>query len=340
MKTKLKVILLILIVLVFCLVLFACNEPNTNGRIDNGGTEEPLPEDEFDNTKMDYTVAYGSDPQQKMDIHLPHSLDKMTSDAYVAIFLGDDGMSETSTVKSDENIEALTDALIQNGSSRFTAVVVKYRTDKTVDNMLSDIRNAIKFLRDNRATYRVDLNKAGIMGYSFGGYLAMLYAYKETNSPIPIELVVGQSIFTDPTDPSFYPFSTDANAELSDEEEIIKQNRLALVSKLAGRSTDNPITMSDIADIIAKTGSVYDSLVEISPEKYFKTTSPMVHLYHGINDTLYDIQIVQNFATNRSTRVKLFEFNAGHDDLANDESKMEEATEALKNYMESVFIMS
>ena len=59
-----------------------------------------------------------------------------------------------------------------------TAFVVKYRIpdDKTMENKeigpLQDAQQAIKTVRENAATYRIDANKIGIMGFSAGGHLA------------------------------------------------------------------------------------------------------------------------------------------------------------------------
>ena len=50
--------------------------------------------------------------------------------------------------------------------------------DATYVHMLADINSAINYLKNNSSVYHININSIALMGYSAGGHLALLYAYK------------------------------------------------------------------------------------------------------------------------------------------------------------------
>jgi len=91
-------------------------------------------------------------------------------------------------------------------------------TGANFENMLSDIRLAINYMKSNAGFLKLDTTQMAIMGVSAGGHLGLLYAYVKTSS-IPIDLVIGIVPPVDFTDPNFVNTS---NAEL----QLLQMNAL------------------------------------------------------------------------------------------------------------------
>lgn len=90
----------------------------------------------------------------------------------------------------------------------YTVVAIAYRLAPRYrfPAQIEDVRSALKFIRQNAATYEIDLNRMAIMGRSAGAHLAMLAAYS-TNAPSfravvnyygPVDLTQG---YYDPPNP-------------------------------------------------------------------------------------------------------------------------------------------
>ena len=101
--------------------------------------------------------------------------------------------------------------------------------------MLDDIQMAIKFLKTNATAYRIDTSAIGLMGYSAGGHLAMLYAFSRdkgegSENTIPVKLVISEAGPTDFRD------LLDCTTQIADEQEKnmineMKSNVLRLCDK-------------------------------------------------------------------------------------------------------------
>jgi len=66
-----------------------------------------------------------------------------------------------------------------------SSFVLHYRTGSSKNRhpvMIQDLQRAIQVVRENHATYRIDAEKVGVMGFSAGGHLAGIAAiYHQTN---------------------------------------------------------------------------------------------------------------------------------------------------------------
>jgi acetyl esterase/lipase len=152
----------------------ACNKQKT--------TTAVLPT--ADNITM-LNVAYGTDPQQIMDIYLPAGRTADTTKVLLLIHGG-------GWIQGDK-----TDYDISGFRSLFPTYAifnVNYRlgNETTMMNPFPaqelDIKAAVQFIYDNRATYSISDNWC-YLGGSAGGHLALLQAYKYT-TPIRPKVVV------------------------------------------------------------------------------------------------------------------------------------------------------
>lgn len=216
---------------------------------------------------------------------------------------------------------------------------------KTVDNspndidyedMLDDIKSAVKYIKDNADKYNIDASKIVMYGYSAGAHLAELYSYKVTNSPIPVELCVGRAgpadfnnkdfrkceilnTFTNAavaavaaynlSDPSaisslaipmlkhFFNVPADASDDLLED-----TMRCWIITNLLGIETD---VTSDI-DAIADAPENQDKIQGASPIYHVTSSSPRTILLHGEQDKLVPYIIAE------SLNAKLEEMNVTH----------------------------
>jgi acetyl esterase/lipase len=310
------------------MTFFGCENDNNNEKpVDppggNGFVPPDTPDDDL-HYKSISNLSYGSDSKQTLEIRYPTYLDLLSNKVFIALFLGD-------TQSDNSHFDILIEELLDKSHLKFAAVIINYRTTNKTTEMLDDIYAAIDFLKTNATKYKFETTKLGIMGYSVGGYLSILYAYKEIASPIPVKFVLAQSAFTSISDPAFYSFDTTDN----EKKDQLLTDRLALVSQLVGK----PISLDDYNTYIAAgTGNLFEDLQDISVDSYYNLAyDTVIHLYHGIRDELYNIKIMQDFAANKS-KVTLFTFNAEHDNLNDDETTMDVAIKKLQDIAESIFI--
>lgn len=116
-------------------------------------------------------IAYGKDELQKFDAYLPKNFD---GDAPIVILLhggswraGDRG-----------NFEDYGNKLAELG---FAAFSVEYRLapQHHFDEMYDDCLNALRYIRKNAKGYRVNAEKAAVVGASAGGHLATMMGVRE-----------------------------------------------------------------------------------------------------------------------------------------------------------------
>ena len=162
-------------------ILFASCSKNDSG---GGTTPTPTPPAAV-RTIMD--TSYGGDAKQKMDIYLPANRTATNTKVLVLIH----GGSWSGGDKSDFNLtvidtlkKRLPDYAIFNVNYRLAALPAT-NTFPTQEN---DIKSAVEFVYNNRASFLIG-DKFVTMGFSAGGHLALLHAYKYT-SPVKVKAVV------------------------------------------------------------------------------------------------------------------------------------------------------
>lgn len=139
---------------------------------------EPLAAQTFKN------VAYGSDPQQKMDIYLPAG--RTTANTKVMILIHGGGW--TTGDKSD--FDAYVDTL-KKREPTYAIFNINYRL-ANAPNLFpaqeNDVKAAIEFIAGKTSEYAIS-QKFVLLGASAGGHLALLLAYKYA-TPVKIKAVI------------------------------------------------------------------------------------------------------------------------------------------------------
>jgi acetyl esterase/lipase len=183
----------------------------------------PTPNPVAARTIMD--TSYGGDAKQKMDIYLPASRTATTTKVLVLIH----GGSWSGGDKSDFNLtvidtlkKRLPDYAIINLNYRLAALPA---TNPFPTQEL-DIKSAVEFIYNNRAGFLVG-DKFVTMGFSAGGHLALLHAYKYT-SPVKVKAVVD---FFGPTNMATMYSDYASNPPL----------QFGIVALMSGTPTSNPL---------------------------------------------------------------------------------------------------
>lgn len=116
-------------------------------------------------------VAYGSDPSQKMDVCTPRNY-PMQSVGIILIHGGG--------YTSGDKLE-LRFLCLQLATKGFAAFSINYRfmsDPGSWPRSLSDGQLALRYVRQNAATWNVNPSKIGAYGYSAGGHMAAFMAIK------------------------------------------------------------------------------------------------------------------------------------------------------------------
>jgi acetyl esterase/lipase len=205
--------------------------------------------------KIIYDVAYGTDPNQKMDVYLPENRTTATNTLVVihggAWYLGD---------KSD--MTYLIDSM-RKRLPNYAFVNINYRLAFNGVNIFpipnNDVTSAINFLLGKKTEYILS-GKLGLFGISAGAHMALYEGYKN-NSAGNVKLIVSGFGIPDLTDMWMNPAG---QASLS---------RLGLTNYLGVAQTANP--------------SLY---TQASPTTYATAQSVPTQLFHGTADTLVRYQ--------------------------------------------------
>lgn len=160
------------LIVLFALLLQACSK-------ENGGDQDPVP------ASTSLNVAYGSDPQQKMDIYLPAGRSSASTKVMVLIHGGAWAQGD----KADFN--AYVDTL-RRRLPGYAIFNINYRlatgTAFFFPTQENDVKSALEWIYSKRAEYRISDNFV-LLGASAGGHLALLQAYKYS-APVRIRAVV------------------------------------------------------------------------------------------------------------------------------------------------------
>ena len=161
------------------------------------GVDYPLTK----NTESIYLqdVSYGSHERNKLDLYIPEN-----SDGEVGLVLMIHGGA---WVGGDK--ECYRDMIkIWCEKRGYAAASINYRYlsyDISFDDILDDIENAVKCIKEKGAENGVNINKMILSGHSAGGHLSMLYAYARKDvsviEPVAVANYCGP---TDLVDPNFH----------------------------------------------------------------------------------------------------------------------------------------
>jgi acetyl esterase/lipase len=152
-------------------------------------------------------IAYGSDPEQTMDVYLPEG---RTEDTKVIILIHGGAW-----VEGDKDDFTATVPIIQAEFPDYAIVNINYRlateASPAYPKQINDIEKVIDFL--DKSDYAIG-NDYAFIGASAGAHLAMLYSYKfDPNHNVKAVCdIVGPADFTDPAYLShpLYPLAAQA----------------------------------------------------------------------------------------------------------------------------------
>ncbi|MGN1195068.1 MAG: alpha/beta hydrolase fold domain-containing protein [Acutalibacteraceae bacterium] len=145
-------------------------------------------------------LAYGSvSVSQKLDLYLPERDDKNVGlIVYIhgGAWQGGDKSELTETAKS----------VTQNNGYATASLNYRMLGEKaTYVEMLEDIQSALGFIKQKAQESGYTIKSCGLIGYSAGAHLSLLYAYKNRDvSPIPVAYAASLAGPTDLTDPNFF----------------------------------------------------------------------------------------------------------------------------------------
>ncbi len=204
-------------------------------------------------------VAYGhASGSQKFDLYLPARVPDalLETDAFLLIHGGG--------WQSGDKVEYRPWQTELNEMGLVVASMNYRMIDEAADweIMLLDITAALTALKQECADRGITLRSVALMGYSSGGHLALLYAFKNADvSPIPIAFCVGQAAPSALTDPNLYP------------ENIFGDILLENIGRLIYR----PFTRAELA--LAE-----PALTAASPVTYITADSVPAIFAHGTKD--------------------------------------------------------
>ena len=246
------------IVILFLGLLFGCSS-----------SEDTVPAPTLPLTEQNLTdVAYGTDPQQKMDVHLPAN---RTTDTKVVIVVHGGAWVEG----DKDDITYLADGMIAEFPD-YAVVNINYRlatqSSPAFPKQVEDMQQVIQFLKDSG--YTISHNYAFIGG-SAGAHLAMLYSYKyDTGHDVKAVCdIVGPADFTDPayvTHP-LYSFAAQALLGTANITPQLIQN----VSPIAHITAQSPPTISFYGGV--------DPLVPASQGPRLKAALDAAGVYNEFN---------------------------------------------------------
>jgi acetyl esterase/lipase len=172
------------IVVLFLGLLFSCSSNDDKAA---ATPALPLTEQTLAN------VAYGTDPQQKMDVYLPAN--RTTNTKVVIVIHGG------AWVEGDKADMAGVAAIVHERFPDYAVVNINYRlatqSSPAFPKQTEDLRKVINFLKDSNYTISDDY---ALVGASAGAHIAMLYSYKyDTAHEVKVVCnIVGPADFSDP----------------------------------------------------------------------------------------------------------------------------------------------
>jgi len=150
------------------------------------------------------------------------------------------------------------------------------RPDLSMNELLSDVHNGLKALKDTVEAKDIKTNKVIIMGNSLGASLSLLYAYAFFDrSPIPIAFCVTMSGLTDMTDSMIVKFTERFGKRL------IQKYILSLASILS----EEELSLDDINELGFSDAAIA-ALKKISPIYYARENIPPTIIVHNANDRM------------------------------------------------------
>jgi len=150
------------------------------------------------------------------------------------------------------------------------------RTDLSMDELLSDVHNGLRTLKDSAEAKGIKLNKVIMIGNSFGAALSLMYSYTFLDkTPIPIAFCVALAGITDVSDTMVIHYIKHAGSKR------ILRYFLASVSILSKET----LSINDVTEL-GFSGNAIEAVKKISPIYYVNESVPPAIILHDTGDIL------------------------------------------------------
>ncbi|MBC7893773.1 MAG: alpha/beta hydrolase [Cytophagaceae bacterium] len=114
-------------------------------------------------------VAYGTDPEQTMDVYLPREASRPRRPTYTVVFLHGGGYYLSDKTREERYIRPY----LQRGVA---VVNLNYRLKRGIPVATEDLTLALNFLVKQQSSYPMNLHRLVLSGFSAGGHIASLVA--------------------------------------------------------------------------------------------------------------------------------------------------------------------
>lgn len=132
-------------------------------------------------------VAYGTDPQQTMDVYVPREASRSRRPAYTVVFLHGGGYYLSDKAQEERYIRPY----LQRGVA---VVNLNYRLKRGIPVATEDLTLALNFLVGHRSAYPMNLRRVVLSGFSAGGQIASLVAVTANDPTYAHPLAAGIGI--------------------------------------------------------------------------------------------------------------------------------------------------
>lgn len=246
-------------------------------------------------------ISYGEEQSQKLDICIPETNSK-TMGLIVMVHGG-------SWQRGDKNYYT---KQIKEAAEKYgvMATTVNYRLithsepSYTMQDIMDDITASITLCVDIAKERGITVNKVMLRGFSAGGHLALMYAYRHADeSPIPVTCVFAESPIADMMDRQIY-YNGGSHGLQGGSGGIAWAENLAVIgSHMCGHT----YTIDTTNAVIDKEGNIFgwtetpDTMDEnaeyiytISPAHSVTENTVPTLIHHGAKDNIVPLSNVQN----------------------------------------------
>ncbi|TAG34234.1 MAG: alpha/beta hydrolase [Cytophagia bacterium] len=235
---------------------------------------------------------YGSDKQQKMDIYLSQNSEKLGDKNFTIVFLHGGGYYLSDKSKEEKYIQPY----LQKG---LNVVNVNYRLKRGIPIATEDLTNVLNLLKSKNNTYKLNLDKVVLTGFSAGAHIASNVGVSANNSEYSSKLNAGIKIsaiinFSGPVD------------GLDVVEKVFMDNEMQL--------------LQDVGKALFPSFDSYapkDTVAKYEPITYFDKKDPPFFLCHGGKDDQIPpstfVKFVRLLNENSSKNKVIFSPDGSHD---------------------------
>ena len=209
--------------------------------------------------KVTKDILYGADKEQAMDIYISENAEKLKNKNFTIVFLHGGGYYVSDKSSEERYIQPY----LKKG---LNVVNMNYRLKRGIPIATEDLTKALNFLKTNRSTYQLNLDRVILTGFSAGAHIASMVAVTANNSEYPNKLDNGIKIsgvinFSGPVD------------GLDVVEKVFMGNEVPIMKEIG------------IALFPASTDYAPKELIsKYEPITYFDKNDPPFFLWHGGED--------------------------------------------------------